>query len=572
MHLSNKKFLVLTSAIFIAFAVFFFLASYNKKMRLLVESLQVDTVPTGIINYGPMGKILKQLGRLRVRENDNQRFAQTSNFNKDITILPFQKRRQVDDYLFSANKLALPGFTSSRAISSVTPKKGWPVLSITLDEKDLYDPDRGILTNSEKNGRDWERIGEVSFSQNGQILFATNAGIRVHGGIRLKTKKWKNGFKIYFRNVYGIPQVNHSMILPDNEVPLQTMVVQTTAWPSGYPLNNPLAYDIARQIGCVVPQTQLVEIYVNGQPYSMGYITEHLSRRQWGQRYHGDKYSFFKFRANNSAEDFLFFKTTTTSVLDDGKELTEEHVSKFIDIDNLIRYSFALVFSGVTDGCQGVATTNPSKPDNRMLFISWDMDHAFYDYRAVTVCRTRPNWSQESFSLLFNNTRDCPQSAILTRLIYEDAEFRDKYIQRIVEILNHRLTRKFLHERVEYYKQMLENYGEPHSEYIAILKEFMKNRPDFIRQELSSLFALSSSFQCEVEAPIGTKLTIDGYPYTTYYSGFYFSSLPIRVNIADSAAGHLDHWLVNGQRVDSPELTYFPTEKTTIRAVLHANR
>ena len=44
-------------------------------------------------------------------------------------------------------------------------------------------------------------------------------------------------------------------------------------------LVNPLAYDIARQIGAVTPNTQPVRFFINGEFLGIYVLTEHIRRR-----------------------------------------------------------------------------------------------------------------------------------------------------------------------------------------------------------------------------------------------------------------------------------------------------
>lgn len=546
--------------------VSFFIERYGIFMPMK-QAMQTRSISTGVLNYGTMGKVLKQLGLFRVEKNDYKRFKKTGESSENIELITFQKKRYVDEFVFTVNQLGKSGFRSSALAQSIKQKKDWPILSIAVAESDLYHNEHGIVANREKKGKEWERIAEISYIKDGKVVFATNAGIRVHGGARLKTKKYKNGFKIYFRNKYGLKYAPEREIFSDLSIPLKTLVVQTTSWPTGYPINNPLAYDIARQSGCVVPGTQLVEIYLNGKRYSMGYIVEHLSRRQWGQRFGHDNFSFYKYRHDNTPEDIVMHLEKVDSNLGKAQKL-DAALKTQIDLDNLSRYLFSWVFCGTTDYCQGVAAYDFSSKENKLFWINWDMDHSFYDYTAKTNRYKRENWQQAAFNLIYNKKSDCVQTLLFNKLIKENTEYRHTFFALITEVLNHKLTQSFLRERVRYYKRMLAQYGEPHAEYIKILEDFVERRPEFVLRDMKNLFSLDGPYLCEVVIPDNSSALIDGYLYTKHYAGKYFRGFPITVSLPAEINERLDYWLVNGEKVESQAVSLELHEDTKISYVL----
>jgi hypothetical protein len=294
---------IIVGGIFIFVCGVIFFVSTSEKFANLKRTLQVRTVPTSILRYGPMGDILRELDRVSFVANDFKRFKRTGHHNEDIDIISFQKKRVVGDVLVVANPFGVFEHASTTVAKSVKQKVDWPILAISIPEKSLNDPEIGIMVNRDKKGSRWERIAHASYLEKGELVFETYVGLRMHGGLRLTTKKWKPGFRLYFKKKYGMKNIAKGVILKDSEVPVRTLVLQTVVWPPGYPMNNPLAYDISKQIGCVVPETRLVEVYINGKRYGMMVAVEHLSRRQWGQRFSHEDFNFYKFRSKNSSVD-----------------------------------------------------------------------------------------------------------------------------------------------------------------------------------------------------------------------------------------------------------------------------
>ena len=73
-------------------------------------------------------------------------------------------------------------FPSSQAVPPEELARGGALLSIYTEADNLHDPDRGLLTNTTQVGRDWEHPATVSYFEDGTLDFASNVGLRVHGG------------------------------------------------------------------------------------------------------------------------------------------------------------------------------------------------------------------------------------------------------------------------------------------------------------------------------------------------------------------------------------------------------
>lgn len=552
----------------VSFFLFYFIMKEMPGEGSLKKSLQTDTVSSGILDYGVMGQLMKKLGLVEFTDNDYSRYKKTTAADEDLEIMTFQKKRQVGSYLYKANNSRRVGYASTDIAEKYQAKTGWPVVSIYLDEENLHDPETGIVANSEKSGRDWEKLAQVTYMKDGQVQFEGNAGLRIHGGGRLISKKWQPGFKLYFRKRYGLEKIPGDMFFPGLDIPIRTIVLQSTAWPPGYPMNNPLAYDIARQIGCVVPQTRLVEVVLNGRSQGMGFAVEHLSRRQWGQRFGHENYNFYKFRSDISSEDQAMYTRRFWTIVTQREDLEAEEVGASIDLDNFSRHVFSWVFCGTTDYCQGVAVLDKEDPDARLSWINWDMDHSFFDLSAYRNTIHRENWKQAAFNIIYRKSHTCGRTELFTRLMDESDEFKMFFTGLMTELLNHKLTASFLEERVAYYEMMMAEFGQPNEPYLKILREYMDNRSTLILDEAQQSFSLQGPYSCSVDNPGGNGILIDGYPYNSSYAGRYFNSTPVHLSPAPQTRSQFSHWLVNGEEVYSEDLDIALEGNTKIKLVM----
>ncbi|MEE4313007.1 MAG: CotH kinase family protein [Desulfofustis sp.] len=536
----------------------------------LKHALQVRSVGSGVLDYGTMGTILKRLELVTVKPNDFNRFKPNGQQEDDLETIVFQKKRQVGDYVYVANPEGSIHYRSTALLVDKKTKPGWPIVSIATDEAFLHDPETGILANRAEKGRAWEKIADISYIENGEVLFETRAGLRMHGGLRLSTGEYTPGFRLYFRKKYGLAEVPSGLILPDLEIPLRTVVLQTSAWPPGYPLNNPIAYDIARHIGGIVPTTRLVEIYLNGKPYSMGFATEHLSRRQWGQRYGDTDYFFVKYRSKNPEVDLIDYRRKINHLLDRNTVLSVENVSEELDLSNLTAQVIAWSFCGTSDYYQGVAVGR-KEPGSRIFWITWDMDHSFWD-EGVTENIDRAAWQQPAFERFFQQTahRICWRTDLFSRLIWQDQDYQSIFLMEVNKVLNHLLTPSYLDSLLSSYREKLAAYGDPHDHYFELLETFFDNRPAFIRQELQTILSLNDPATCRITIPEDVEILVDGFPYHDNYQGVYFNNTPVTLELADSSTLSDYYWLVNNEKRSGRHLELTINKDTEIALIAAA--
>ena len=520
-----------------------------------------------MLQYGAIGKVLKRLNYVELNLNTTQVDRKNSN-QSDLDQITFQKKRRATDFSYQVNTWRRTRDVSlDQSPVYIPEKKGWPVISIVIDDKNLYDPQLGIIANSGQKGREWEREAQVFIFQNKKTVFSSGVGLRIHGGLRRVVKPY-NSFRLYFKDVYGARSMPGDLFFQGKQDPVTTLVIHTTDWPPGQPMNNPLAYDIANRVGSLAPRIRLVEMVLNHKSLGMAYVTEHLSRKQWRSRLGHNDFAFYKFRGTISKKDEKMYIELFWKYTDSKERLEMERVGRQIDLDNLSRQIFVWAFCGTTDYCQGVGVYDYRSPGAKLFWLTWDLDHSFFDYYAKRHKLKRKNWLQAAFAMFQAKGRiSCGRAELFARLVRESAAYRDFCINLITGLLNHRLTRQFLLSRVAYYRTMLENFNDPHPQYIAMLQEFMEQRPGFIRKDIVQFFNLRGVHRVRLSAPVGKEFLIDGYPVTGSYEGNYFSGYPCTIQVQAGSKKMFSHWLVDGKKWETDQLRLTVEKNMKIRAV-----
>lgn len=445
--------------------------------------------------------------------------------------------------------------------------RGLPLFSIEVDEAALYDDETGIIANVEQRGRDWERPATGSYFENGSLQFAASVGLRIHGGLTRLMSPLKS-FRLYFRREYGADRLWAGVLFDGRVDPIRRLVVHNDVREDRDELRwhfvNPLAYDITRRVGALAPYTQPVRLFLNGEWQGVYVLTEHV-RDNMIPELLTPRFGHANFATDNRSYNAL---REWVGQLD---PLTMEAVAERIDLDNLTRWFLAVLFCGTEDAFQGAQLLDRSDPDGRWFWINWDMDHSFMDYNQQAPVP----WEHDAFRTTLERPGEAPQgwrtsevrAIVLTTLLAEDEAYRDAFKRTFVEVMNHRLTPQFLHERFEYYATLGRRMGlgDVDLRYLDRLEEYLRLRPAVLRDQAEVYLNSRSSLQITVRGLGGNRGTVDGEAVSDLFRGFYFPGMTMTL-VADAKAG-FQHWRIGDRRIEAERLVQSVDRDLTIEAV-----
>ena len=448
---------------------------------------------------------------------------------------------------------ALP---SSRAVPIDEIASGVPVLSLTLDDAALNDPARGLLPNKREHGKEWEREGSVSYFDRGKLVFASGVGVRIHGGGSRITAP-RPGFRLYFRRKYGPRELPPGVLFSSAAQPVRRIVIHDDVRREGkldWHFANPLAYDIARAIGAIAPETKPVRFFLNGDYYGPFVVTERFDERFFAAHWGYDDVLLSQEEMNKLWE---WVRTT--------RPLTMENVSRYVNIDNLTRWFVAVAFTATRDAYQGPGQfLDRTKSTGGWFWVNWDMDQSFRD------------WDHDSYQYLLERVAEGrrgrnpaePRSVILSQLLADDPQYRE-YLKRVVQkALNHQLTDAFLMDRYEHYLTTATQLQIRRLDYLPRLREFLERRRNFFRLISEQWLNSPPGQRVTVAAPAGVEISIEGERVPGGYQGLYFPDIDLTLDIAEAHRHAFTGWMVNGRVVStSPRATFRAERETRVEAV-----
>ena len=427
-------------------------------------------------------------------------------------------------------------------------------VSLYVPNRDLYDLDMGILRHRLRHGRRWERQGWISFFEGGRLIFGASAGVRVHGG-GSRTTPFPQSFRLYFRKQYGTASLPGAVAFGTSHThALKRLVLHNDMrlWrtvDNRYHLINPLAYDIARAMGNITPETRPVRFYLNGTFQGVFVLTEHFDVRDFFEPHEGNRAYM-----NDDELDQLW------SEVQHSNPLRMRTIAPLVDIENLTRWFIAMEFCGTLDAYQGPGQFYlPGRRPAPWFWVTWDMDQSFR------------NQDLDNFEALLEQPgarrgrrANEPRPRILTTLLRDDPEYREYFKAVWVEVMNFAVTRDFVRERFAYYAARSLALGVPDSDYLPHVRTFLEQRPASVRAHAARWLGTPPMVRLQVWSG-GRPFTVDGHAVESGWEGYYFPGMAVRVS-ASGADGAAIRWRVNGQLVPDSNLAFHIERDTVIDA------
>ncbi len=484
-----------------------------------------------------------------------------------------------------------------------------PVLSISGEPGDLFG-EEGLLTGENRflRGREYEKEVQVTlFDRQGEEAFTQNCGIRVYGSF--SREKNQPSFRLYARSEYDEDKAFHYYFFEEDYgvdhvlvSRYKRLILRNSGDDNGYAyLRNELANRLCGQAGFPdVQHASAVCVYLNGEYYGVYWFVNNYDDWYFEQKYGTYDGQMVALEGQvpgieeQEGEDELtgqareeynaFYEEA--SQMDLSADANWERLNQVLDVENFLQYmalqnyvcnqdflvnNFRVYrYYSNEDGYRAGTVF-----DGRYRFLLYDLDESlgFVEYggegRGPDALRTTDGMNDISkFSTLFRN-------------IMGRQEGREYYIRYYLSLANY----YFAPERsLEVMAQMHEshaaelkylynettllagNTGMPENvDYDHALNEierigsFLEERPAYALQDLSQAFGLHRTYELFLSNENQANLSIDdAVLHETSYEGTYFGEVPVTISAVPRCGYQFDHWLVNGNVIDTETLVITP--------------
>ncbi|MBT5927560.1 MAG: hypothetical protein HOH33_13180 [Verrucomicrobia bacterium] len=316
-----------------------------------------------------------------------------------------------------------------------------PVMSIAMDIHDLFDEEKGIYSNAQQDGRQWERPCSVEYMMpNDQNGFEIDCGIRIRGGFSRRDINPKHSFRLFFRDVYGPSKLKYPLFAETKVKTFDNLDLRTSqaySWSFGRDGDNGLFVrdlvnrDIQRAMGHLSPSGDFCHLFINGIYWGLYNTCERPEASFASDYLKGRKEDFDVIKINNGrgGGERTFATDGTTDawkrLWEAAKNGVESNESYFrlqgqhadgtenldaevlLDVENLIDYMLVIIWSGNKDApvsafmgdrgsnnWYGIRNRNAREG---FRFIVWDAEHTMLK-NDLEIDRTGPFPAGNDFS------------------------------------------------------------------------------------------------------------------------------------------------------------------------------
>ncbi len=446
---------------------------------------------------------------------------------------------------------------SAVAVSRAERARGAPTVSLYVRPGDLNDPSRGILVraNRNKRGEDWERPGWLSFFENGEVVYSSGVGVRVHGGSS-RLQERPQGFRLFFRKRYGNQHLPGEVAFGEGHAhPMRRLIIHNDYRETRkvrWHLVNPLAYDIAARVGGITSATRPVRFLLNGEFQGVFVLNEHFHPRHYFEEHRSHQ-------VNLKVSEFEELWRQISAM----RPMRMAEVGRLVDLPNLTSWFIGVAYCATEDAYQGPAQyRDPTLETAQWFFVSWDMDGSFRDP------------SRHAFASLLSRTgerrarrRTDPRPKILSTLLDEDADYRAYFMRRWTDALNHQLTPAFLEERYEHYRVLGEQLGLTNRQDLAPLKRFFDVRTAIVWQQAVEWLKTGPLVSMDLG---GGEAIVNDHRVPPGWRGQYFPGMRLNLEVPADLRAAFSHWVVNGTALARESLEFDIVEPLRVEAVYTA--
>jgi len=491
--------------------------------------LSRSSVRADLLDGGTLGKSLRKMNLVGTAAPDFEWAWGLKNRDPRLEVLSGDQPSIPEALLVGEQLLA--GSTSMLAVS------------LAIAPEHLEDPDSGILANADVR---LERPGSVALFRGQELLLHTRCGISLHGHAFKYERGWAS-FKVFLRDELGLAQLPPGIIQSPLSRPVDRFLVRGASFTS-----SNLSFEVANRIGSPAPGMELCRLILNGEYQGLMSLTEHLTRRSMGRCLGHDDFDFHRARGAHTVRDAQVGK----ALEDWARELTPSDfttpiVGDRIDLDNLARHLFAIMWCGVDDWAQGARVRDRRVDHPRWSWVHWDMDRAFN--RSYPGQIIKP-WKKAGMDLVlgvreveqegdrprtFIDQQDSLRALLFKGMIANDQAFRDLFLRVAATSMNHLITEEWMEPLILELGEGLE--GKERGRAIGPSRSFMKHRSQWMRDDICALMGLGPPVRIRLRAPMGTQLEVDGYQVGPRYTGWYFPGQMVRMTCSESVG-----WVVDG--------------------------
>jgi len=458
----------------------------------------------------------------------------------------------------------------------------FPVVSLTTDPYNLYDPEYGIFPfwnpYYESNlFQDWERPIHVEyFEADGTPGFSLDAGVKVHGG--LTRGQAQKALNIYARNVYGTNQINYKLFDDLSQTTYQSFVLRNAGNDFKWTIfRDELMHSLIQNEMDLEQSSYMPSVvFLNGAYYGIEHVREKINENFIAAHtgIDKDKIDMLEFIPHDSNVKVLKGKVDAWQQMIDfitahdlGDSANYAAVASRVDVENFILYQIAQIYfdNGDWPG-NNIKWWRPNSPEGKWRWILFDTDFGFGlspfgDETGDMLLHYKHNTLATATASTGETWPNPPHSTFLFRNLLKNMSFKAQFINTFCDYLNTAFQASVVNDKINAMRNDLAPEIQRHhqrfpesagnwSNDIMVLTTFADLRVSYVFNHLKFKFSLKPTTVISLDVSDTTKgrIQINTQVLKNYpWSGRYFPNYPVTIT-AMPEPGHIFRGWTDGNK------------------------
>lgn len=431
-----------------------------------------------------------------------------------------------------------------------------PIVSIATNPANLWDYSTGIYVKGccadsaqpymgANFWKDWEKLANIEmYDEAGDLCFNQAVGINLFGGYsRMLPQK---SLAIFARSKYGEKKIKYP-IFPERDFDeYKSFIIRNSGGDfQRTHFRDAFMTQLAAPTGVAIQAYRPAIIFLNGQYWGIQNLREKISEHYLESNFGVDKDNVDILRHNATARHgssknykaLLNFLRTK----DMSNDAVVEELSTFMDIEDFIRYNIAETYSDNRDAGGNIRYWRERTDSAKWRWVLYDLD--------LGLGNNEPNGYKHNTVKKFTsaNTEAWPDpawSTFIIRSLLANKKLEIQYINTFADHLNTVYKEETALALIDEMHDNLEEEMPYHTKrwftsvknwemHVEILRNFVRERPKYLRQFIMEKFNLKGMIKIAVESPGKdvAKITFNSLKIKKDFEGIYFKNVPVRITV-----------------------------------------
>lgn len=431
-----------------------------------------------------------------------------------------------------------------------------PIISIATNPANLWDYSSGIYVKGccadtvqpylgANFWKDWEKPANIEmYDEEGELCFNQAVGINLFGGYsRMLPQK---SLAVFARSKYGEKRINYP-IFPERDFDeYKSFIIRNSGGDfQRTQLRDAFMTQLAAPTGVAIQAYRPAVVFLNGQYWGIQNLREKISEHYLESNFDVDKDNVDILRHNgvvrhgtskNYKQLLNFLRTKDLS-----KDAVVEELSRFMDIEDYIRYNIAETYSDNRDAGGNIRYWRERNDSAKWRWVFYDLD--------LGLGNNEPSGYKHNTVKKFTSANaeawpDPAWSTFIIRSLLSNEKLETQYINTFADHLNTVYKEETalalldnmqenLKEEMKFHVKRWGTSYENWEYHVGIVRNFITERPTYLRQFIMEKFNLKGTVKVEVLCPDkdAAKVKFNSLKIKENFEGIYFKNVPVTITV-----------------------------------------